>query len=182
MFIFSPVYFNVAYSVLKSILPPVVNEKLRCYGNTGWKAALLELIDADELPAFLGGKKTDPDGDPSCKTFIMHAQPIPDCYFLCNIKKKLDNDPNAVKLNIARSSKEELYIVVEKEGSCLEWEFETKSKDIGFAIYFKENALQNPVEIIPYGRKDTCYGPEKGYIKCKKVGICKYAIGSDIKV
>ncbi|GFX50540.1 SEC14-like protein 2 [Trichonephila clavipes] len=167
----APVYFNVVYSVLKPVLPPIVIEKIRCYGHTGWKEVLLELMDADELPAFLGGKKTDPDGDPSCKTFIRYAQPVPDCYFLCNIKKTLDNDPNAEKLNIARSSKEELYFDVEKGGSCIEWVFETKTRDIGFAIYFKENALQNPVEIVPYGRTETCYGPEKGYIKCKKVGI-----------
>lgn len=32
----------------------------------GYKEALLELVDADVLPAFLGGNKTDPDGNPNC--------------------------------------------------------------------------------------------------------------------
>lgn len=36
----------------------------------GWKEALLEVIDENVLPAFLGGKKSDPDGNPLCKTFV----------------------------------------------------------------------------------------------------------------
>ena len=36
----------------------------------GWKEKLLEAIDADVLPAFLGGKRIDPDGDPNCRSFV----------------------------------------------------------------------------------------------------------------
>jgi len=31
-----------------------------------WKAALLEVIDADQLPVHWGGTATDADGDPYC--------------------------------------------------------------------------------------------------------------------
>ena len=31
---------------------------------------LLKHIDAEELPAVYGGKLTDPDGDPSCRTLV----------------------------------------------------------------------------------------------------------------
>ncbi|GBM13845.1 hypothetical protein AVEN_150415-1, partial [Araneus ventricosus] len=34
------------------------------------KEVLLEVIDGDELPAFLGGNKTDPDGNPQCNSFV----------------------------------------------------------------------------------------------------------------
>ncbi|GBN23426.1 hypothetical protein AVEN_47379-1, partial [Araneus ventricosus] len=34
----------------------------------GWREELLKWIDADVLPAFLGGNKTDPDGNPECNT------------------------------------------------------------------------------------------------------------------
>ncbi|GFU80672.1 hypothetical protein TNCV_1549391 [Trichonephila clavipes] len=37
--------------------------------NEGWKEDLLQIVDADVLPAFLGGNRTDPDGDPMCKSF-----------------------------------------------------------------------------------------------------------------
>lgn len=38
--------------------------------TVGWKEELLKIVDADQLPAFLGGNKTDPDGDPLCKTIV----------------------------------------------------------------------------------------------------------------
>ncbi|GFS67828.1 SEC14-like protein 2 [Nephila pilipes] len=166
----APVYFNILFSVIKPILPPIVIQKIRVYGTSGWKKPLLESIDADELPAFLGGNKTDPDGDPLCKTFIKHGRPIPECYFLCNIKKTLASAPNAEKLNVARSSKEEICFEIEKD-SCIDLEFETKNRDIGFTVLFKENTLQDPVEFIPYERTDTCYGPEKCFLKCNNAGI-----------
>ncbi|GBM72199.1 hypothetical protein AVEN_55882-1, partial [Araneus ventricosus] len=42
---------------------------MRIYGKDGWKDSLLKDIDANDLPVYLGGKKTDPDGNPNCDTF-----------------------------------------------------------------------------------------------------------------
>ncbi|GIY81108.1 hypothetical protein CEXT_107761 [Caerostris extrusa] len=42
--------------------------------SEGWKEELLKHVDEDVLPAFMGGKRTDPDGDPQCKTFITAPQ------------------------------------------------------------------------------------------------------------
>ena len=36
-----------------------------------WKDALLEEIDANQLPAFYGGNMTDPDGDPKCPSKVI---------------------------------------------------------------------------------------------------------------
>ncbi|GBO22855.1 hypothetical protein AVEN_176251-1 [Araneus ventricosus] len=36
----------------------------------GWKETLLEDIDPDDLPAYLGGNRRDPDGNPLCETFV----------------------------------------------------------------------------------------------------------------
>ncbi|GFT38150.1 retinal-binding protein, partial [Nephila pilipes] len=106
----------------------------------GWKEALLELIDADELPAFLGGNKTDPDGNPLCKTFIRHGQKIPKSYYLCKSEKKLSTAADAEKITVTRFSKEEISFEVTEAGSYLEWEFEAKNKDIGFSLNFRRNA------------------------------------------
>jgi hypothetical protein len=35
-----------------------------------WKQALLKEIDADQLPVHWGGTRTDPDGDPFCKSQV----------------------------------------------------------------------------------------------------------------
>ncbi|GFU43587.1 SEC14-like protein 2 [Nephila pilipes] len=137
----------------------------------GWKEDLLKIIDADDLPAFLGGNKTDPDGNPLCNTFIIHGQKIPESYYLCNYEKKLSVFSDAKTLIVARSSKEEINFDVSKMGSLLEWEFETKNRDIDFSLYLKENELEDRVELIRKQRIDTCYDTEKGLFKCEKMGI-----------
>jgi len=35
-----------------------------------WKSALLEVIDADQLPVHWGGTATDADGDPYCRSQV----------------------------------------------------------------------------------------------------------------
>ena len=46
--------------------------KFHIYGTNAdeWRAALLEDIDADQLPAEYGGTLTDPDGNAACLTKV----------------------------------------------------------------------------------------------------------------
>ncbi|GFU19199.1 SEC14-like protein 4 [Nephila pilipes] len=164
-------YFSLPFSIIQSILSSAVLKKIRCYKTEGWKEDLLKIIDADDLPVFLGGNKTDPDGNPLCNTFIIHGRKIPESYYFCNYEKKLSMDSDAKTLIVARSSKEEINFVVSKVGSLLEWEFELKDRDIDFSLYFKENNLEDCVELIRKQRIDTCYETEKCFFKCEKLGI-----------
>ncbi|GBM47899.1 hypothetical protein AVEN_104468-1 [Araneus ventricosus] len=140
------------------------------------KEVLLEVIDEDELPAFLGGNKTDPDGNPQCNSFIIHARQVPECYFLLKSEKTLAKSPEAKKLTVTRFSRENLVFEVEESDSYLEWEFETKSRDIGFGLYFNENPENDskPIELLPKQRIDTTFGPEVGILKCEQKGTCEY--------
>lgn len=36
-----------------------------------WAEAMLKEIDAEELPVYYGGKKTDPDGNEHCLTLVI---------------------------------------------------------------------------------------------------------------
>ena len=49
-----------------SFMQPNTIEKIRVYGSNvaEWKAALLDEIDADQLPAHYGGNLKDLDGNP----------------------------------------------------------------------------------------------------------------------
>lgn len=91
-------------------------------------------------------------------------------------EKKLSKSEGVDKLILYPFSKEKLTFEIKEENSFLEWEFETKCRDIGFGLYFKENSEHNAmlVEIIPIQRMDTYYEPETGIYKCEKTGICKY--------
>lgn len=43
------------------------------YSLDSYKENILEVIDADALPAFLGGNLTDPDGNPMCHTLVSNV-------------------------------------------------------------------------------------------------------------
>ncbi|GFQ92530.1 retinal-binding protein [Trichonephila clavata] len=167
-------YFSLAFNVIKTVLASAVLKKIRCYSaDDDWKKDLLEIIDVEVLPAFLGGNRTDPDGNPRCPSLIKPAEMVPEKYYFRNSEKKLCKSLDAKKLIITRLSKEEWTSEVEEEGSYLEWEFQTKSKDIAFAIYFQEKSSNGskPIEVIPKQKIDTCYEPEKGFLKCDRAGI-----------
>ncbi|GFU03022.1 SEC14-like protein 2, partial [Trichonephila clavipes] len=138
----------------------------------GWKEALLNIIDADELPAFLGGNKTDPDGNPLCKTFVKHGQQIPESYYFNFRKKLLSCSLHLKKMTVQRSFMEEMRFNITEPGSLLEWEFELKNRDIDFAVNFNSSGEESKlVKIVPKQRMDTYYGPEKTYVKCENPGI-----------
>ncbi|GFT12710.1 hypothetical protein NPIL_278961, partial [Nephila pilipes] len=70
----------------------------------------------------------------------LHGQKIPKSYYLCKTEKKLSTAADAEKITVTRFSKEEISFEVTEVGSYLEWEFETKNKDIGFSLNFRRNA------------------------------------------
>nr|XP_042910447.1 SEC14-like protein 2 isoform X2 [Parasteatoda tepidariorum] len=69
-FINGPSYFSIAFSIIKTVLSNGFLQKLHFLGKDEWKEKLLEKIDKDVLPAFLGGSRTDPDGNPLCTSFV----------------------------------------------------------------------------------------------------------------
>ena len=46
--------------------------KLRMFGHDKreWLPAMLDEIDADQLPAMYGGTLADPDGNPNCPSMV----------------------------------------------------------------------------------------------------------------
>ena len=68
-FIVAPKIFPVVYNIVKPFLNEATRKKL-CILEGNWKEKLLKKIDADQLPVHWGGTKTDPDGDPKCKSEV----------------------------------------------------------------------------------------------------------------
>ncbi|CAL1278991.1 unnamed protein product [Larinioides sclopetarius] len=169
----APFYFTWVHALVKPTLPYALLQKVRIFGTDGWKEALLEDIDADDLPACYGGNRTDPDGNPRCETFINWGQPVPKSYYKAQKeRKKLSIGWDAEKLTVMPFSKEEITLEVKEENSYLEFEFETKSRDIDFSLTFREESVDyfESVELISKQRIDTSDESEKGYFKCEKVG------------
>ena len=63
-----PQIFSLVFTMIKPFLNQATLDKIRVFGfdRAEWQAALLEEIDAHQLPAFYGGKMTDPDGNGKC--------------------------------------------------------------------------------------------------------------------
>ena len=59
--------------MFKPLLDKKRKRKMRIFNTNSeeWKKALLEEIDADQLPACYGGSMTDPDGNPMCLTKVI---------------------------------------------------------------------------------------------------------------
>lgn len=58
--------------MIKPFLHQATIDKIRIFGcdKEEWKAALLQEVDSDQLPAFLGGTLTDANGDPMCSSLV----------------------------------------------------------------------------------------------------------------
>merc|ERR1712136_575835 len=78
----APKMFTLLFAAVKPLLTQATIDKFRIYGTdeNEWKPALLEYIDADQLPVHYGGTMTDPDGDPKCSSRLNQGGPIPNSY------------------------------------------------------------------------------------------------------
>lgn len=75
----APKVFASVYSMMKPFMHEKTANKVQIFSNdeTQWKAALLQDIDAEELPACYGGTLTDPDGNPKCITMASSFAAFP---------------------------------------------------------------------------------------------------------
>ncbi|GIY49267.1 SEC14-like protein 2 [Caerostris darwini] len=162
------VYFTLVFPIIKRILSGAVINKIDVYGKDGWKDVLLNAIDADVLPAFLGGNRTDPDGNPNCNTFLVHSGMIPESYYLTKDFSQMAKKDGAKYITIDRQSSFKIPIFVEYPGSVLFWEYETKTHDIGFGLTL-ENESQNE-DVIPVHKVETENKSETGQYRCKTAG------------
>ncbi|GIY75919.1 SEC14-like protein 2 [Caerostris extrusa] len=167
------VYFSLIFSIIKPLLSGNTIKKISIHGKEGWKENLVEVIDADVLPGFLGGNRTDPDGNANCVQSVKHGQNIPKEYYMTKSVNRLKDQPTAKRLIVSRKSKTPIELEVDESGSTIEYEFETDSKDIGFGLFYKETANNKCecVELIPKQRIDTHLSSETGLFLCDKAGI-----------
>ncbi|GIX74370.1 retinal-binding protein [Caerostris extrusa] len=172
-------YFHLLFNILKVFLAASILSKMHFCSKAEVQEKLLKVIEADQLPGFLGGNRTDPDGDPLCKSFVNHAGKVPSKYFVNKTSINFSKLNGVQKLIVNRSSYSEIEVNVDEPGSLIEWEFEIKSKDIGFGLYYREMKGENSalVEIVPLQRVDTEEFSETGIHKADKKG--KYVIRYD---
>lgn len=159
----APIIFPILYKLARPLISDEMRNKIHVLG-ANYTDTLLEYIDADQLPAFLGGSLTDPDGNPRCVTMINQGGEVPEKYFL-DIKEIYEHMSVST---ITRGDKLELDYLIEKPGSILRWEFKTEDYDIGFGVNHTENGVTTA--ILPMKRVNSHHVAEDGSITCKKPG------------
>jgi hypothetical protein len=72
----APKIFTVIFNIMKPFLHQATLDKMRIFGHDKeeWTAALLEEIEANNLPLYYGGTMVDPDGDPKCPSKVKYLE------------------------------------------------------------------------------------------------------------
>ncbi|KAM8761196.1 SEC14-like protein 2 isoform 1-T2 [Acanthopagrus schlegelii] len=167
----APKLFPVAYNLVKHFLSENTRQKIHILG-ANWQEVLLKYIDAEELPAIYGGKLTDPDGDPRCRTRINHVGPVPPSYYVRD-HVKVDYEQC---MSVSRGSSQQLEYDILFPGCVLRWQFATESADIGFGVFLKarkgewKKAAQMQ-EVVPSQRYNAHLVPEDGSLTCERPGV-----------
>ena len=80
-----PKVFAVVFSMIKSLLNETTVNKFRVFdcNSEKWKAALLEEINANQLPVYYGGTQRDPDGNAMCLSKVNHQPANVVCAMFC---------------------------------------------------------------------------------------------------
>ncbi|XP_004086486.1 SEC14-like protein 2 [Oryzias latipes] len=167
----APKLFPVAYNLVKHFLCEATRDKIYILG-ANWQEVLLKYIDVEELPAIYGGKLTDPDGDPRCRTRINHVGPVPPSYYVRD-HVKVDYE-QSITVNRASSQQQDYEILF--PGCVLRWHFASDGADIGFGVFLKAKKGEwkkagEMEEIIPNQRYNAHLVPEDGSLTCERPGV-----------
>jgi len=168
----APNIFSTIYNLIKPIVDENTQRKIHVYGDN-FKEALLEEIDADQLPAYYGGTLVGPDGDPKCPHAIKFGGEVPqELYFKDTVSPP---DSELTNVTISRGKQLLIPVIVHKPMTELKWYFKNEAtNDVGFGIYRKvedrETDLEKMDMVVPYGRMITFLVPEWGGITLKEPG------------
>ncbi|CAH1802359.1 unnamed protein product [Owenia fusiformis] len=164
----APRIFPLLWKVARPLMSEHTKQKIQVLGSD-YKEVLQRYIDADQLPGFLGGTITDPDGNPDCKTLLVHGGQVPEKYFLKDLSMTDTMEtalvPNGEKLQIVK--------FVTEPNSILRWEFLTEDFDVGFGVNYIPEKGNKVKPVVPIKRVNCHMVPEDGSVECKLPGPYK---------
>uniref|UniRef100_A0A8C6M5P1 SEC14-like lipid binding 8 n=1 Tax=Nothobranchius furzeri TaxID=105023 RepID=A0A8C6M5P1_NOTFU len=167
----APKLFPVAFNLVRHFLCENTRQKISVLG-ANWQEVLLKHIDEEELPVIYGGKLTDPDGDPRCRTRISHVGPVPPSYYVRD-HVKVDYEHC---ITVSRGSSQQLDYEILFPGCVLRWQFASEGADIGFGVFLKAKKgewkkASEMQEVILSQRFNSHLVPEDGSLTCERPGV-----------
>nr|XP_022342462.1 SEC14-like protein 2 isoform X1 [Crassostrea virginica] len=168
----APRFFPIAYNIVKPFLSEATAKKTIILG-TNYHATLNRYISPDELPVCYGGKRSDPDGDPTCKSQIGQGGEIPRSYY--KQQMSAEDIDNAVCATVGRGSSLQVECEVDVKNSAIRWQFSSEGYDIGFGVYRRTSEERQKAsqmeEVMKTQRVNSHLVPEDGSITCTDVGL-----------
>ncbi|KAG8187619.1 hypothetical protein JTE90_027029 [Oedothorax gibbosus] len=161
--------FQMCWNLIRHFLSGPTFQKVTIFGRDGYGEVLRKSIDADILPKFLGGNKTDPDGNPRCVQSIRFGGQVAESYYIQH--RRLSVLPDSMHLVVGRLSKEEVQLQVIRPGTNIEWEFVLKSKDVDYYVVHRAHSQAEPKEVVYKQRVEAGFCSETGVYMCEKAGI-----------
>ncbi|GFY75522.1 retinal-binding protein [Trichonephila inaurata madagascariensis] len=166
--------FSSAFKLFKPVIKEDLHQRIKVLGDN-WKEELLNRIDADILPAYLGGNRVDSDNDPMCKSLIGFGGPIDESYYPTEFLQ-LD-DPDVISVIVPSGGSLFYRFPVPAVGSIVRWDIESKENDIGIQVFLdavvdeitqgkakkrKDEDVSQMEPLTPYIRSQCQLCPEKG--------------------
>jgi len=153
----APALVTAGWSMVKPLLDARTRNKIKIMGSD-YKSTLLEAIGEENLPEEYGGQSKCEGG---C---------VPGGGTFCDLRSD-GTSYNPQNVNVGRNDFYEAKVIIEKEGSILSWEFTTKSYDIGFAVFYSEDAdSKNREAVVGLERLNAHTGAIQGHILVNKTG------------
>ncbi|KAH6927614.1 hypothetical protein HPB50_006165 [Hyalomma asiaticum] len=149
----APGFFPVLWKLVRPFMTQRTADKVNVYGKDGWKNVLLDIMDAEQLPAHWGGKMVGPGNDPRCR----HKELSPPSVF---------KEEGVQLKSIARRERWELPVSVSQPGVQISWRFQTASGDLSFGV-----RTETGKTLIPVRRLESCsHEPQEGCWHCDTPG------------
>lgn len=167
----APRFFPIAYNIVKPFLSEATAKKTIILG-TNYHDTLYRYISPEQLPVCYGGKRTDPDGNPTCRSQIGQGGEVPLSYYK---QQMLSADiDNAVCVGVGRGSSLQVECEVTVKNSAIRWQFSTQGYDIGFGVYRRTTGERQKAskmeEVVPTHRVNSHLVPEDGSVTCTEAG------------
>ncbi|KAL1435878.1 hypothetical protein MTO96_010650 [Rhipicephalus appendiculatus] len=157
----APSFYSMLWKFMRTLLSERTAKKFEVYGKDGWKERLLEIADADSLPACWGGDMVGPDGDPRCRHKVNYGGRFEEGG-MCSVF----DDKDARQQVIGRRERWELPVNVVEPGALLNWRFQTITGDVAFGL-----RMLSGTYLVPVQRLITCSNtPQEGSWQCDAPG------------
>ncbi|XP_050026706.1 SEC14-like protein 2 [Dermacentor andersoni] len=162
----APSFFPMLWKFLRTLMTQRTADKFEVYGKEdGWKERLLEIVDAEILPAHWGGNMLGPDGDPMCRHKVNYGGRFEEGATTASYDSVFD-EKDAQQQTIGRRDRWELPVDVAEAGARLNWRFQTAAGDLAFGL--RNHCGQS---LVPLQRLGACsLVPQEGTWHCVTPG------------